>query len=153
MKRMLAAVLAASVLGTSLAASVAPAAADPRRDEYIKRWYLQNPRDDGYKRWERDRRGWRDRDYRDWYRRHHRDNNNDSAAAAIFGLAAGALASGLVTGTVQPRAAAPSGGVPSAGGYPYGSDGYYRYCSSKYRSFDPSSGTFLGYDGNRHYCR
>ncbi|MEJ8571066.1 BA14K family protein [Microbaculum marinum] len=27
------------------------------------------------------------------------------------------------------------------------------YCASKYRSFDPATGTFLGYDGKRHYCQ
>jgi hypothetical protein len=26
------------------------------------------------------------------------------------------------------------------------------YCSAKYRSFDPGSGTFLANDGNRYYC-
>lgn len=26
------------------------------------------------------------------------------------------------------------------------------YCSARYRSFDPSSGTFLAYDGNRYTC-
>src|SRR5258706_11757791 len=26
-------------------------------------------------------------------------------------------------------------------------------CSQRYRSFDPASGTYLGYDGYRHYCR
>jgi len=26
------------------------------------------------------------------------------------------------------------------------------YCASRYRSFDPASGTFLGYDGLRHPC-
>jgi len=26
-------------------------------------------------------------------------------------------------------------------------------CSRRYRSFDPESGTYLGYDGHRHYCR
>jgi hypothetical protein len=26
------------------------------------------------------------------------------------------------------------------------------YCSAKYRSFDPTTGTFLGYDGLRHPC-
>jgi BA14K-like protein len=29
----------------------------------------------------------------------------------------------------------------------------YRYCVARYRSFDPASGTFLAYDGNRYYCR
>ena len=27
------------------------------------------------------------------------------------------------------------------------------YCSTRYRSFDPADGTFLGYDGLRHPCR
>lgn len=26
------------------------------------------------------------------------------------------------------------------------------YCSQKYRSYDPRSGTYLGYDGQRHPC-
>jgi hypothetical protein len=29
----------------------------------------------------------------------------------------------------------------------------YRYCVARYRSFDPASGTFLAYDGNRYYCQ
>ena len=27
-----------------------------------------------------------------------------------------------------------------------------QYCASRYRSYDPRSGTFLGYDGQRHPC-
>jgi hypothetical protein len=26
-------------------------------------------------------------------------------------------------------------------------------CAQRYRSYDPGSGTFLGYDGHRHACR
>jgi hypothetical protein len=26
-------------------------------------------------------------------------------------------------------------------------------CEARYRSFDRASGTFLGYDGKRHYCQ
>ncbi|MHB2264129.1 BA14K family protein [Aliihoeflea sp. PC F10.4] len=29
---------------------------------------------------------------------------------------------------------------------------WYRYCSDRYRSFDAQSGTFMGYDGVRHFC-
>jgi BA14K-like protein len=29
----------------------------------------------------------------------------------------------------------------------------YRYCVARYRSFDPASGTFLAYDGNRYSCQ
>jgi len=27
------------------------------------------------------------------------------------------------------------------------------YCAARYQSYDPASGTFLGDDGYRHYCR
>ncbi|MGU3495038.1 BA14K family protein [Xanthobacteraceae bacterium A53D] len=33
------------------------------------------------------------------------------------------------------------------------SSNWIAYCSRKYRSFDPRTGTFLGYDGRRHPCR
>ncbi len=33
------------------------------------------------------------------------------------------------------------------------SSGWYRYCSAKYRSFNPSTGHFVGYDGRHHFCR
>jgi hypothetical protein len=26
------------------------------------------------------------------------------------------------------------------------------YCAQRYRSYDPASGTYLGYDGLRHPC-
>ena len=35
----------------------------------------------------------------------------------------------------------------------YGAPGWEAYCFSRYRSFDPISGTYLGYDGVRRYCR
>lgn len=31
-------------------------------------------------------------------------------------------------------------------------DGDEAYCQQRYRSYDPSSGTYLGYDGQRHPC-
>lgn len=30
---------------------------------------------------------------------------------------------------------------------------WYAYCASRYGSFDPRSGTFVGFDGYRHMCR
>lgn len=30
---------------------------------------------------------------------------------------------------------------------------WYEACFARYRSFDPQSGTYLGYDGARHFCR
>lgn len=29
---------------------------------------------------------------------------------------------------------------------------WYRDCSARYRSFDARSGTFMGFDGKRHFC-
>lgn len=79
-----------------------------------------------------------------------------------------ALAAGLATGLIV-------GGLLSAphyydGPYPYYHRSYYppppfygpvgyaapgweAYCFSRYRSFDPISGTYLGHDGRRHFCR
>ncbi len=69
-----------------------------------------------------------------------------------YGLAAGAIVGGALGGYY--------------GGYGY--DGYYgsdygysnygygadatAYCSQRFKSYDPSSGTYLGYDGVRHPC-
>jgi BA14K-like protein/PXPV repeat (3 copies) len=30
---------------------------------------------------------------------------------------------------------------------------WYTYCGGKYRSFNPDTGYFLGYDGEYHFCR
>ena len=73
-----------------------------------------------------------------------------------WGLGAGLLGGAVVGGAL----AAP---------YYYGEPDYYppaaygpayypvpggdvSYCASRYRSYDPATGTFLGYDGVRHSC-
>ena len=35
----------------------------------------------------------------------------------------------------------------------YGRGDWMSYCFSRYRSFDPATGTYMGYDGRRHVCR
>ena len=43
---------------------------------------------------------------------------------------------------------------PQAYGAPrFRSRAWYRYCSNKYRSFDPRSGTYQPYHGTRRLCR
>lgn len=32
------------------------------------------------------------------------------------------------------------------------SKAWFGYCTSKYRSFDPTTGRYLGYDGEFHFC-
>ena len=45
-------------------------------------------------------------------------------------------------------------GVPSvAYGYrSYGGGSHVQWCLNRYRSYDPGSNTFMGYDGYRHRC-
>lgn len=72
------------------------------------------------------------RPYRYGYRRYDRGN----------ALAAGAL--GLATGAIIGGAIAQSQAAPAYRGN--------AYCAQRYRSYDPASGTYLGYDGIRHPC-
>ena len=79
-------------------------------------------------------------------------------AGVAAGLATGLLLGGIIAS--QPY-------YYDGPGYYYGPPVYYgppiyaapyppdweAYCFSRYRSFDPISGTYLGYDGRRHYCQ
>jgi len=71
------------------------------------------------------------------------------------GLAAG-LATGLIIGGLlaAPRYYEPHEYPPRFGGpIGYGRPDWEAYCFSRYRSFDPISGTYRGRDGRRHYCQ
>jgi hypothetical protein len=81
--------------------------------------------------------GWRGGYYR-------RDRGGEIAAGVLGGLALGAI--------IGSAASAPPP-VYYAPGPNYAADDWMAYCASKYRSFDPRSGTYLGYDGYRHPCR
>ncbi|SJZ63180.1 BA14K family protein [Consotaella salsifontis] len=103
---------------------------------------------DGGRRWHRG-------DYyrpRYYGRRHHSDVGA-GVVGAIVGLGVGAA----IASQAQPRVryyepapvyAAPAYGRPA----PWTSE-WYRYCSARYRSFDPGSGTFQPYNGPRQLCR
>lgn len=43
-------------------------------------------------------------------------------------------------------------GPPVVYGAPAPAGGGAAYCAQRYRSYDPGSGTYLGYDGMRHPC-
>jgi hypothetical protein len=64
------------------------------------------------------------------------------AGALIGGLAAGALIGGAIASQAAP---APVHGAPVA-------DDATAYCLQRFESYDPASGTYLGYDGLRHPC-
>jgi hypothetical protein len=65
----------------------------------------------------------------------------------VAGLAAGAL----IGGAIASQQAAPP--PPPYAAAPVGDESWMAYCSQRYRSFDPASGTYLGYDGRRHMCQ
>jgi hypothetical protein len=44
------------------------------------------------------------------------------------------------------------GGYNDAGPVAYNEGDPVAYCEQTYRSYDPASGTYLGYDGFRHPC-
>jgi len=91
-----------------------------------------------------------------WYP-HHKHNNGAAVAAGIFGFATGAIVGSALTApryyapAPQPYYYAPKPvyyGLPA----PW-TPAWYSYCTSKYRSFNPNTGYFLGYDGRYHFCR
>ncbi len=111
----------------------------------------------------------------DWrWRRHHHHHRGggDAVAAGVAGLAVGAL---LGSALSQPRPSrtyveeypvyeepAPvyrrTRVIVSEPAYvdpaplrPW-SRSWMRYCSQRYRSFDPSTGTYVGYDGRERFC-
>lgn len=166
MRRALSILLAGAVAVTGAAASLAPAQAampqaaplqaqdrgaivEVETDRQSQWWYNQRRHGgdsrhgwrDGGRGWDRDR-GWRGRDDDRWrrhgyYRRHHDRDDGAGLALGLFGLAAGAL--------VGSQLGAPAYG----GGY---DDPHDAACAARFRSYDPYSNTYLGYDGLRHYC-
>jgi hypothetical protein len=70
-----------------------------------------------------------------YYRRY--DDWGGAAAAGILGLTTGAIIGGALSQNA-PVYAAPNSSVA--------------YCMRRFKSYDPASGTYLGYDGRRHAC-
>ncbi|NNM74803.1 BA14K family protein [Enterovirga aerilata] len=141
MRQIFTTALAAAALGTAgllsgaatNAASAAPITAERLDAAGVKVEYTQY------------RRGWRGRGYHGprygyrggYYRRGY------GAAPLIGGLAAGALIGGAIASQ-----AAPAPGYYAAPP----DDDAVAYCMQRFKSYDPASGTYLGYDGQRHPC-
>jgi hypothetical protein len=81
------------------------------------------------------RRGYGGRGY---YRRgYYRGGGGGGVAAGLAGLAAGAIIGGVIAS--QARSGYRGGDAVA-------------YCESRFRSYNPATGTYLGYDGLRHRC-
>ena len=72
------------------------------------------------------------------YRQRRGDESPTSAIAGIIGFALGAA----IIGSSQQAAHARAGDA-----------NWSASCARRYRSFDRASGTYLGFDGARHYCQ
>lgn len=120
-----AAVLAATA--TFTAATMAPAVSAPLRSDASLATATQEGLHDVQ--W-RGHRHWRGhRGHHGWRHRHH----GYGWGPALGGLAAGAIIGGAIANS-QARSDAVA------------------YCSQRFKSYDPGSGTYLGYDGLRHPC-
>jgi hypothetical protein len=81
-----------------------------------------------------------------WRGRHHRGGGWGWGAAAATGLLLGGA---LAADAYDDDGDYNEGYAYSGGGY--GGGGVAR-CEATFRSFDPGSGTYMGYDGVRHTC-
>lgn len=80
---------------------------------------------------------WRGHRHHGWHGGYRHDRHYGGGwGPAIGGLAAGAIIGGAIA----------SSNAAAAGGDAVG------YCMNRFKSYDPASGTYLGYDGMRHPC-
>ena len=101
----------------------------------------------------------------DYGPRHH--NRGNAVAAGIVGLATGAIIGSALSQPSRPQViyqapppppvayqpAAPQYYAPAPRPvYQPWTQGWYQYCANQYRSFNPRTGTFRGYDGQDHFC-
>ncbi|UPJ55293.1 BA14K family protein [Bradyrhizobium sp. 192] len=88
------------------------------------------------------------------YRRGWRGGYHGGAGIGIGAGIAGALIGGAIIGATQPYGYygyGPGYGPAYVAPPPYVDDAV-GYCARRFRSYDPYSGTYLGYDGLRHPC-
>ena len=79
---------------------------------------------------------------------HHHDGG---WAAPLAGFAAGAIIGGALAAQ-GPYYYGPGPYYYGLSAYAYAAGGDTAYCAQRFKSYDPASGTYLGYDGYRHPC-
>lgn len=76
--------------------------------------------------------------------------------AGLLGFGVGAIVGSALTPRevyVVPPPPPPTYYGPVAYGPPPWSPDWYAYCSSRYRSFNPNTGYFVGFDGVPRFCQ
>jgi len=94
------------------------------------------------------------------YRRGWRGGYRGGYGGVGLGFAAGAIFGGAILGAGRPYgyygypgyAYGPVYDQGYVAGSPYAGGSEVAYCEQRFRSYDPSSGTYLGVDGRRHSC-
>ena len=76
-----------------------------------------------------------DRRRKKGHRRHHHHRRGNDLGLGLFALGLGVF---LGSTLVQPQ---------------YHGSNWDAYCSAKYKTYKPWTGTFTGYDGHEHRCR
>lgn len=146
-------IIGTGLIGAALAGLVVPAAsAGERTGAALDRAQVQSFPGESFSQYYGGRRGYYGvRGYRYGGRRGY--GGGGVAAGLIGGLAVGALAGAAIAGS-QPGPGPGYGGPGQPVGNVYGHDPrWVNYCASRYRSFDPASGTYLAGDGNRYVCQ
>ncbi|WP_187972224.1 BA14K family protein [Aquibium microcysteis] len=102
---------------------------------------------------------WREQRPRHPQHHHRHDATADLVAAGVLGLAIGIIAATAIDdapadyGTDDyPPAPYDDYSIAYEGQIEPWTRDWYRYCAARYRSFDPQTGTFRGYDGYDHFC-
>ncbi|HVV33315.1 MAG TPA: BA14K family protein [Vitreimonas sp.] len=141
--------LATLFLVTSITTTPAMAQAGHERRPPSERHQVQPPPPPGAH-WDRDRGPppyWNDRqwEYRQQYlrQRHHRDDDNEATIGFVAGAILGFVLGAAITDSQERQTYAQSR---------LSNEAWLDECARRYRSFDRDSGTYLGYDGLRHYC-
>lgn len=94
---------------------------------------------------------------REEHRQHHDERRDDDLAIGILGLATGAIIGSAIVDDRRYAPPPPPRFRPPLRDYRYEfihpwSPEWYRWCSSRYRSFNPRTGTYLAFDGVRQFC-
>jgi BA14K-like protein len=151
MRKVISAAAMAALLTVTALAGVMPAAARgnyEKQDQYIANFCNRNPRARQCDDWQSNHGHWDNNKYQGFYRDHEHDNGFGSdVAAALFGVAVG------VTAATAAQSVPANNGYNNVSVSNRGPAEHLQACRTAYRSYDPRTDTYLGYDGYRHQCQ